>query len=132
VGSVVQPGQTLMEIVPAEAPLVVALKIPPRYVGHLKPGQPVQVKISSYDFARYGSIPGRLDFVSAATFNGDNGERYFQGRVKLDQAYVGQDKGKAIMPGMTVMADIITGDKTVLQYLLKPLRNAISTAFTEK
>lgn len=132
IGSVVPAGQTLMEIVPADAPLVVALKIPPRYIGHLKTGQPVQVKISSFDFSRYGSMRGKLEFVSAATFTGEGGERYFQGRVKLDHDYVGQDRRNSLLPGMTVMADIITGDKTVLAYLLKPIRNALSTAFTER
>lgn len=132
VGSVVMPGQTLMEIVPADAPLIVSLKISPRHIGHIRAGQPVQVKISSFDFSRYGSIPGKLDFISAATFEGKNSERFFQGRVSLDRLYVGQDKRNTLIPGMTVMADVITGEKTVLQYLLKPIRNAMATAFTER
>lgn len=132
IGSVVQPGQVLMEIVPMDAPLVVDLKIPPRYIGHVKPGQDVQVKFSSFDFSRYGSVAGRLDFISAATFNGQNGERYYQGRVRLARDYVGNDEKNVIMPGMTVMADVITGRKTILEYLLKPIRNALSTAFTER
>lgn len=132
IGSVVQPGQVLMEIVPADTPLVVALKIPPRHIGHIRTGQPVQVKSSSFDFSRYGSVRGRLDFISATTFTGDNGERYYQGRVSLDKNYVGEDPGNTVIPGMTVMADIVTGDKTILEYLLKPIRNAVSTAFTER
>lgn len=132
VGAVVQPGQVLMEIVPAGAPLIVSLKIPPRYIGHLQPGQDVQVKCSSFDFSRYGSVTGKLDFISAATFDGENGERYFQGRVRLSHPYVGENPRNTIMPGMTVMADIVTGQKTVLEYLLKPLRYAMSTAFSER
>lgn len=132
IGSVVQPGQILMEIIPTDQPLVVAIKIPPRYIGHLQPGQDVQVKCSSFDFSRYGSVKGKLDFISAATFAAENGERYFQGRVKLDRNYVGEDPHNTVMPGMTVMADIITGEKTVLGYLLKPIRNTLATAFTEK
>ncbi|MDP2205926.1 MAG: HlyD family type I secretion periplasmic adaptor subunit, partial [Alphaproteobacteria bacterium] len=132
IGNVVQPGQTLMEILPADAPLVVSLKIPPRYIGHIHTGQSVQVKCSSFDFSRYGALPGTLEFISAASFSGDGGERYFQGRVRLSRSHVGEDTRNAIIPGMTVMADIITGEKTVLQYLLKPVRNAMSTAFTER
>lgn len=132
IGSVVQPGQILMEIIPTDQPLVVAIKIPPRYIGHLHTGQDVQVKCSSFDFSRYGSVKGKLDFISAATFAAENGERYFQGRVKLDRNYVGEDPHNTVMPGMTVMADIITGEKTVLGYLLKPIRNTLATAFTEK
>jgi membrane fusion protein, adhesin transport system len=131
-GNVVQPGQTLMEILPADAPLVVSLKIPPQYIGHIRPGQSVQVKFSSFDFSRYGALPGTLEFISAASFSGERGERYFQGRVQLARNYVGEDSRNIIIPGMTVMADIITGDKTVLQYLLKPIRNTISTAFIER
>lgn len=132
IGSVVQPGQILMEIIPTDQPLIVAIKIPPRYIGHLHPGQDVQVKCSSFDFSRYGSVKGKLDFISAATFAAENGERYFQGRVKLSRNYVGEDPHNTVMPGMTVMADIITGEKTVLGYLLKPIRNTLATAFTEK
>lgn len=132
IGNVVQPGQTLMEILPADAPLVVSLRIPPRYIGHIRKGQPVQVKCSSFDFSRYGAVPGTLEFISAATFAAENGERYFQGRVRLERNFVGEDTRNSIIPGMTVMADIITGEKTVLQYLLKPLRSAMSTAFTER
>jgi len=132
IGSVVQAGQILMEIIPSDAPLIVSIKIPPRYIGHLKPGQDVQVKCSSFDFSRYGSVRGRLDYISATTFSAENGERYFQGRVNLDRNYVGEDPRNTVMPGMTVMADIITGEKTVMGYLLKPIRNALSTAFTEK
>ncbi|MFN7112807.1 MAG: HlyD family type I secretion periplasmic adaptor subunit [Alphaproteobacteria bacterium] len=132
IGNVVQPGQTLMEILPADAPLVVSLKIPPRYIGHIRTGQSVQVKCSSFDFSRYGALPGTLEFISAASFSGDGGERYFQGRVRLSRSHVGEDTRNIVIPGMTVMADIITGEKTVLQYLLKPVRNAMSTAFTER
>jgi membrane fusion protein, adhesin transport system len=132
IGSVVQAGQILMEIIPSDAPLIVSIKIPPRYIGHLKPGQDVQVKCSSFDFSRYGSVRGRLDYISATTFSAENGERYFQGRVNLERNYVGEDSRNTVMPGMTVMADIITGEKTVMGYLLKPIRNALSTAFTEK
>ena len=132
IGGIVQPGKILMEIIPTDQPLIVSIKIPPRYIGHLRTGQDVQVKCSSFDFSRYGSVKGTLDFISAATFSAENGERYFQGRVKLARNYVGEDPHNTVMPGMTVMADIITGEKTVLDYLLKPIRNTLSTAFTER
>lgn len=132
VGSVVAPGQVLMEIVPTGENLVVSLKIPPRYIGHIKPGQDVQVKFSSYDFARYGAVRGTLQSLSATTFEGENGERFYQGKVALSQTHVGQNTKDRIIPGMTVMADIVTGEKTILQYLLKPVQAAMSTAFTER
>ena len=73
-----------------------------------------------------------LQALAAAAFDGENGDRYFEGRVRLDKPYVGDNPHNSISPGMTVMADIVTGEKTILEYLLKPIRNAVSTAFTER
>ncbi len=134
VGGVVAPGQTLMEIVPLDRPMIVDVRLSPRHIGHLRVGQPVQVKISSFDYSRYGAIQGELEYISASTFEETaQGERYYKGRVKLAQNYVGNNPDKnIIVPGMTVMVDIVTGDKTILQYLLKPIRNSIQTAMTER
>lgn len=132
VGAVVQPGQTLMEIVPLDRTLEVQVRIMPQDIGHVSVGQPVQVKFSTYDFAQYGSVSGRLEHISATTFSGEKGERYYQGRIVLGSDHVGHNKGNLILPGMTVMADIITGDKTILQYLLKPIQRSLKTAFTER
>lgn len=133
VGGVVAPGQTLMEIVPMDRPMTVDIRISPRHIGHLRVGQPVQVKVSSFDYSRYGAIPGELEYISASTFESAQGDRYYKGRVKLSQNYVGHNPDKnVIVPGMTVMVDIVTGDKTIMQYLLKPIRNSIQTAMTER
>lgn len=132
IGAVVQPGQILMEIVPLDERLVVEVKIPPQHIGHIKAGQDVQIKFSSYDFSRYGFVKGTLEQVSATTFRGESGERYYTGRVSLDRHYVGSTPENSIVPGMTVMADIITGEKTVLDYLLKPIQVAMQTSFMER
>ena len=112
--------------------MVVQVKIEPQHIGHIKPGQSVKVKLSSFDFARYGLVNGNLEQISATTFNGDNGDRFYQGRVKLEKNYVGSDTKNLVVPGMTVMAEIITGEKTILQYLLKPIHNSLKTAFSER
>lgn len=132
IGAVVQPGQLLMEVVPLDERLIAQVKIQPQHIGHIKPGQPVQVKFSSFDFSRYGSVRGTLEQISATTFQGEAGERYYEGRIALDQNYVGTDPDNLMMPGMTVMADIITGEKTILDYLLKPIQVAARTSFSEK
>lgn len=132
VGGVIQPGQTIAEIVPAGKNLEVQVKISPKDIGHLTPGQAVQVKFSTYDFSRYGSVPGSLDRISATTFSGENGERYYQGIVLLQSDHVGKDSANTVLPGMTVMADIITGEKTILEYLLRPIHLSLRTAFTER
>jgi adhesin transport system membrane fusion protein len=132
VGAVIQPGQILMEIVPMDKDLVVQVRIPPQHIGHLKIGQAVQVKFSSFDFSRYGFVPGTLQQISATTFTGEKGERYYQGLIELSKTHVGDDPHNLVLPGMTVMADIITGQKTILQYLLKPIHASLKTAFTER
>ena len=132
IGAVVQPGQTLMEIVPIDKELIVSVKISPKDIGHLQRGQNVQVKFSSFDFSRYGSTHGILDQISATTFIAENGERFYQGKIILDKNYVGGNPANIIIPGMTVMADIITGRKTILQYMLKPIHLSMKTAFTER
>lgn len=132
IGAIARPGDTLMEIVPMDDNLMVEVKIEPQHIGHLKVGQPVKIKLSSFDFSRYGLLSGDLDKISATTFNGENGERYYKGRVRLSQNHVGSDQRNALMPGMTAMAEIITGEKTILQYLLKPIHNSLKTAFSER
>lgn len=132
IGAVIQPGQTIMEIVPLDKELEVSIKIAPQHIGHLHIGQPVQVKFSTFDFSRYGSVKGTLDQISATTFSGEDGARYYQGRVLLEKNFVGINPDNIIMPGMTIMADIITGKKTILQYMLKPIHISLGTAFTER
>ncbi len=131
-GAVIQPGQSLMEIVPLDKQLVVQIRISPQDIGHIKLHQPVQLKFSTYDFSRYGTIAGRLEYISATTFSGEKGERYYRGRILIDRNYVGNDPKNILIPGMTAMADVITGEKTVLQYLLKPIRVSLQTAFSER
>lgn len=132
IGGVIQPGQTIMEIVPLDKQLEVSVKISPQDIGHLAVGQDVQVKFSTFDFSRYGSIQGQLSHISATTFTGDDGGRYYQGRVILERDYVGGNPKNIILPGMTVMADVITGRKTILQYMLKPIHVSLKTAFQER
>lgn len=133
IGGVVEQGQTLMEIVPVDKNLVIEAKISTADIGHVAVGQKVKVKLHSYDFSRYGAMEGRLDFVTATTFLDDNGEPYYRGRVVLVHDYIGgifQDN--KILPGMTVEVDIVTGKKSIIAYLLKPIGRAVQTAMTER
>ncbi len=131
-GSVIKPGQILMEIVPLDKPLIARVKVSPRDIGHVQLGQEVRVKISAYDFSRYGSIKGKVAFISATTFE-DEGKQYYIGRITLEKNHVGEDSNKNIvMPGMTTEADILTGNKSVLAYLFRPISNSLQTALTER
>ena len=122
-----------MEIVPLDRTLIVEAHIPPRDIGSLQVGQPARVKVSAFDFSRYGIIVGKLEFLSATTFVDENNKSFYKGRIALDQDHVGPNPERnLILPGMTVEADIITGEKTVLAYLLKPIHTSLNSAFRER
>ncbi len=133
VGGVINQGETLMEVVPLDEHLIAEVQISPNDIGHIKIGQNVRVKVSSFDFSRYGAIEGVLDFVSATTFLDARNNPYYKGRISLSKAYIGDDSENNLMvPGMTVEADIFTGKKTVLGYLLKPIHLSLKTAMSER
>lgn len=130
-GEVVSPGQLLTEIVPGNGELVIDSRIATKDVGSIEVGQPVRVKVTAFDFARNGAVGGRLEQVSATTFQDEDGMPYYRARIVLDQAWVGAPENR-ILPGMVVQADILTGEKTLIEYLLKPIYLAASQAFTER
>jgi HlyD family secretion protein/adhesin transport system membrane fusion protein len=132
-GAVVQPGGLVCEIVPVDRELKVEAKVTPRDIGFLKPGQRVKVKVATYDFARYGAVMGTLQQTSASSFINDKGDPYFKAIVSLDRDYVGDTPGMfRVGPGMTVTAEVITGDKTLLQYMLKPIFTQLRQSFHER
>jgi membrane fusion protein, adhesin transport system len=133
IGNVVSSGSTLVEIVPQDTPLIVETQIDPRDIGHIHLGDTAKVKVLTYDFARYGTIPGKLVQLSASTFTDKkNNHKFYRGIVELDKQYVGNNPNQyRLMPGMSVEAEIVTGDKTVLQYLLKPVHVVMNNAFAE-
>lgn len=133
IGGVIGAGQKLMEIVPYNQQLVAQVRINPSDIGHMAVGQPVEVKVHSFDYSRYGSIKGSIEYISATTFVDETGKSYYRARVRLQKNYVGGDShANLIMPGMTVDADIVTGNKTILAYLLKPIHVAMASSFTER
>lgn len=133
VGAVVQPGQLVMEIVPVGDDLEVEARVNPRDRGHIEVGQPAEVRVSSYDFARFGSVPATLDRISPSTFLDENQQPYYQVFLSLDRSHVGPDPSlNPILPGMTVQADIRTGSKKVIDYLLRPIIRGFSNAFDER
>jgi HlyD family type I secretion membrane fusion protein len=132
-GSVLAPGAVVAEILPADAALVVEARITPRDIGFVSPGQPVTVKVQAFDFSRFGTVEGQVERISAGAFLDDQKQPHWRARIALSQEHVGRDPDLArLAAGMTVTAEITTGRKTVLQYLLKPLYAAVSTAFRER
>jgi HlyD family secretion protein/adhesin transport system membrane fusion protein len=133
IGSVVAPGEVLLEIVPIEENLIAEVQILPHDIGHLSIGQAARVKVTSYDVAQFGALDGKLSHISASTFQDEAGEPFFKGVIELSQAYIGGGAERhPVLPGMVVDVDISTGRKTLLQYLLKPLYRAFDRSFTER
>ncbi len=132
-GSVIAPGEILMEIVPIDDVMVAEVRLSPRDVGHIQVDQKAEVSISTYDTVRYGTIPGTVTQVSASTFQDEQGEPYYKATISLDKNHVGNQPGRnLILPGMVVDARINTGGKTLLEYLLKPVYRSLDNAFDER
>ena len=131
-GSVIAPGGNILEIVPTRGKMIVECKISTKDVGHIKLGDRAEVKVLAYEFTRYGMVYGKVMEVSASTFTTDKGLPYYKGKVSLEKNYVGKDpKANILIPGMTVQVDIITGKKSVLSYLIKPITRGLQTSFRE-
>ncbi len=133
IGGVVQPGQTIVEVVPAgDTPLVEA-KIKPADIAFLRVGQEARVKISAYDSSVYGSIDARIETISPDAIEDEkDGARHFLITVRMDEAALRtQDGALPLMPGMAAEVDVLNGKRTVLAYLLKPIAEVSNRALRE-
>lgn len=130
VGGVVKPGDTLMELTPVDDVLVVETRVAPAERGALQTGQTAIVKVAAYDFTAFGTLRGLVSEISADSLVDERGERYFRVGVTVDPASLRQF-GKPVTPGMTITADAVTGQRTVLQYLLSPIRGMAATALRD-
>jgi adhesin transport system membrane fusion protein len=133
VGGVVQPGMDLVEIVPQSGNLIVEAKIKPADIAFLRPGQKATIKFTAYDYTIYGSLKAELESVGADSITDDKGNSFFIVRLRTDKNYLGtKNHPLPIMPGMVTSVDILTGKKTVLSYLLKPVLKARYMALRER
>ena len=133
VGGVVQPGGIVSEIVPIDEELIVEVRINPLDIGHIRKGQKADIKITTYDFSRFGSIEGHIINISGTTFKDREGEVYYKANISLKKTYVGTDQfANPILPGMITEISIKTGERTLLEYLLKPIFRSFDAAFSER
>jgi membrane fusion protein, adhesin transport system len=135
-GGVIKPGMDIMEIVPVDDTLLIEAKIKPEDIGFIHPKQKAMVKISAYDFSIYGGLKGTVEQISADTIIDEESERpisYYVIRVRTQKNYLGTEaKPLYIIPGMQATVDILTGEKSVLDYLLKPLLKTKQKALRER
>lgn len=133
IGGVVRPGEPIMEIVPMREKLIVEARLNPIDRGYVSEGQPVVVKVSSYDFVRYGGLDGHVKHIAGDADQDANGNPYFRVVIETDKAELGESKGSLpIIAGMQATVDIHTGSKSVLEYLLKPVLKLKHEAFRER
>ncbi|UVM05237.1 HlyD family type I secretion periplasmic adaptor subunit [Pseudomonas laurylsulfatiphila] len=134
IGGVIQPGSDLVEIVPLDDTLLVEAKIRPQDIAFLHPGQEATVKFTAYDYTIYGGLKAKLEQIGADTITDDDKKTtYYIIKLRTERSHLGTDeKPLLIIPGMVASVDIITGKKTILSYLLKPIIRARAEALHER
>jgi len=130
IGGVVLPGKEIVEIIPLDDSLLLEARIHPQDIAFLHPGQSANVKFTAYDFVVYGGLDAEVEHIGADTVMDENGNPFYVVRVRTFESNLGE--GKPIIPGMVASVDILTGKKTVLAYMLKPLLRAKQYALSER
>ncbi len=122
-----------MEIVPTDDKLVIEVRLSPQDRGYVHVGQPARVKVTTYDFIRFGALNGTVTQIAADASPSETGQPYFRVVVETDRAYLGDQPGLwPISPGMQAQVDIVTGDRSVAYYILKPVLKLKAEAFRER
>ncbi|MBD5779159.1 HlyD family type I secretion periplasmic adaptor subunit [Pelagicoccus sp. NFK12] len=133
IGGVIRSGEPIVEIVPQESDLIVEANVLPKDIGFIHPGQEATVKLTAYDFSIYGGLKGTVEHISADSFTDERGDSYYTIRVRTGERSLKTSQQEfKIIPGMQVEVDILTGKKTVLDYIFKPLLRAKMNALTER
>ncbi len=132
-GEVIKPGELVAKIVPVDDNIVAEVRLDPKDIGHVSIGDPAEIKISTFDPNIFGVVQGRVNKLSASTFQSERGEVYYKATIEMERNTVGRaGVTHRITPGMVVQADIVTGEKSLVQYMLKPVYSSLDTAFTER
>lgn len=132
-GGVVKGGEPIMDIVPTGDTLVIEARLDPVDRGYVQVGQPATVKVSTFDYARYGGLEGEVTLVAPDSTQPENAPPFFRVLVETDKDYLGDQPGEfAITPGMQASVDIHTGTRSVLEYLIRPVLKMKHEAFRER
>ncbi len=128
-GQTVAPGEPVAEIIPIDGSLIAEVRLPPSEIGHVRKSQPVRIAIDGIEPHRHGYLKGEIDTISPSTFLDENALPYYRASITIAGDRIGDI---SLVPGMTVQARIKTGERTILEYLLKPVYRAWDTAFRER
>lgn len=132
-GAVIQSGKPVAEIVPTDAQLIAEVKIQPKDIGHIRVGDKAELTVTTYDFNVYGKLEGKLSKLSASSFRDNDGEPYYLGEISLQGSNkTTYSKELDLMSGMLVEANVVTGSKSILKYILKPIYRSLDVAFSER
>lgn len=133
VGGVARSGETIMEIVPQDDRLLVTVKVQPKDIAFIQPGQTAQIRVSAFDSSVYGALPGKVTRVGADAVLDGQDNAFFEVDLETERGYTGVNgKPIRISPGMTVDASILTGQRTLMEYMLKPIVKTLDTSLTER
>jgi membrane fusion protein, adhesin transport system len=130
IGEIVRPGDTIAKIVPQGVPLFAEVQIRPDDIGHVTVGNSVELRVTAFDPSIYGKLHGQIESISPASFQRENGDYYFKASVVLAERKL--QSNSAVAPGMVVSAEIVTGAKSFLRYILKPVIKVLGPAFSER
>jgi len=132
-GEVVPPGESILRVVPVGGDLVAEVRVHPEDIADVKLGDAADIKVSAFDFTRYGKLNGEVSSISPTTFETEDKQLYYKALIKFDPEDAANFKPfTRLQPGMTVDADIISGSKSLLRYLLKPIFRGMDVAFSER
>jgi len=130
---VIERGQVIMQIIPVGDEMVVNAEVSPADIGHVQEGSRADIRIDSYDTVRFGLLEGTVRRISASTYLDEKKQPYYRAEIVLKKNHLGSDERPLrIIPGMTVVADIRTGEKSLMDYLLRPIRRGLDTSFGER
>ena len=133
IGGVIEPAMRLVEIVPVDDELKIIARVSPSEVAFIRPGQKAKVKITAYDSQKYGALDGELVRIGANSVTDREGNIFFEIEVRTERNYMGPPEHKLpITPGMVAQVEIITGKRTIIEYLMKPILRARERALTER
>ncbi|GLR76066.1 HlyD family type I secretion periplasmic adaptor subunit [Aliivibrio sifiae] len=132
-GGVIVPGGTIAEIVPVEGKASFKARLSPRDIGFVSIGQPARIKVDAFDYSRFGALKGEIEKISPTTSKNERGDIYYEVTVSIEKSYFRDNPDAfSLLPGMTGEVDITTGEKSVFQYLWKPIYTNVSRAFGER